>query len=135
MNPVEIQQELETAAKQLDAASTRLANAIKEFEGRVDVETGEWHPGPKLVVEKLVEQECERIYSEYEEAEKRPPPESIREARSRSAIRREHADLWADYERLSSEVASIQKWIASKKDAISARQSVLSAEKKLMEVS
>ncbi len=130
-DPASLMQELEDAARALDKASTRLANATKEFEGGPD-ENGEWQPGPQLLYEEKVDAECVRIYEASQTGEEKPPPEPIRLAMARSAVKTRHPDLAADYHRLASEIRNIQRWCSAKRDTISARQSVLSAEKAIL---
>lgn len=130
-DPSTLMQELEDAARALDKASTRLAHATTEFEGGPD-RNGEWQPGPQLLWEEKVDAECVRIYGAAQSGEERPPPEAIRLAMARSAVKTRHPDLAADYHRLSSEIRNIQRWCSAKRDIISARQSVLSAEKAIL---
>ena len=134
-DPSTLMQELEDAARALDKASTRLAGATREFEGWSEQdEHGKWHwqPGPQLLYEEKVDAECVRIYEAAQSSEEKPPPEPIRLAMARSAVKTRHPDLAADYHRLASEIRNIQRWCSAKRDTISARQSVLSAEKAIL---
>lgn len=114
--------DLETSARQLDAASTRLAQATKEFENGVQLE---WE-------DKLLDA-IDTIYSEHELAGTRPPAQGIVERRAARRAKERYPELHADYVRLRAEMGALQRWIAAKRDTISARQSVLSAEKALIQ--
>lgn len=116
--------ELIEKARELDSASTRLIALQRQFEGGPDG-NGEWHPGPKLRWEIAVDAEIDAIYEESE----RSPPQDVRLARAKARARKNNPDLWSDYERLSTEINAFQKWISARKQSISARQSILSAEK------
>lgn len=129
-DPAGLMVDLENAAKALDKAATRLADATREFEGGTD-ENGVWQPGPQLRFEELVAAEATAIYDAYEQKGERPPAETVRLAKARAIVKEREPDLYADYHRLRSEIGSLQKWMSAKKETISARQSVLSAEKTL----
>jgi hypothetical protein len=58
-----IMRDLEASARALDKASTRLAEAVREYEGGPD-EDGVWQPGPQLLFEDAVAGEAARIYTE-----------------------------------------------------------------------
>lgn len=128
VDPGEISRQLNAAANALDKASNRLVDLVREFEGGVD-ERGEYQPGPQLLWMEAVGDELDDIVKEYEGT--RAPLKDVLEHRAAKRAKQKHPDLWADYHRLRSEVSALQKWISSKKETISARQSVLKAESAL----
>ncbi len=126
-----IMRDLENAAKALDEASTRLARATQDFEGTTD-EAGQWTAGPQLRFEGAVAEESARIYNE---ADGKIPPEAVRQTMAIASVKARDPELWADYHRLRSEIQALKLWISAKKESISARQSVLGAEKALLPLS
>lgn len=125
--PGEIARQLNAAAIGLDGAADRLRDLTRTFEGGVD-DAGEYQPGPQLLGQDLVNDELDDLVREYESAEKRPPVKEVMQHRATRRAKAKNPDLWADYHRLQSEIAAIQKWIAAKEKTISARQSVLRSE-------
>lgn len=122
MDVAQLMQDLETSARQLDAASTRLAAATKEFE-----------TGVQLAWEDAVLDQIDALYAEYEAKESRVPAQAIVERRAARRAKEANPDLHADFVRLRAEMTALGKWIAAKRDTISARQSILSAEKALIQ--
>lgn len=120
--------ELEAAARELDAGSTKLAQMTKEFEGAVDAD-GEFVPGPGTRYEVAVESKLIEIYDEAIQNDRRPPAEDVRKAMANRAVRTEQPDLYSDWQRLSTEIKALQVWISARKTSISARQSVLKGER------
>lgn len=127
VEPFTLERELKEAAESLDRAATRLYRLTREFEG--EGEGDDWQPGPQLRWLDLVGDELDRIATEYEDREKRPPAKEILQVRSEKAARRRDPELYAEYHRLKSEIEAIQKWASAKSKTISARQSVLRGER------
>lgn len=143
MDPAKLIEELTAAARALDKGSTQLADATKEFEGWYDetrtvdeesgeivVTRGEWHEGPNLLWRVAISEAIEAVVRE-QYADTRAPSIDRLERMAELRVRQTNPELWADYHRLLTEIDALQKWISAKKQAISARQSVLSAEKEL----
>jgi hypothetical protein len=127
VNPATLMAELHEAAVALDEANERLRQVTREYEG--------WHTndlGVKVLWEALIEEEATAIYDQYEEKGERPPPEKVRYQRSVATVKKEHPELYVKYHRLRTEINALQKWMAGKRESISARQSILSTEKELM---
>jgi hypothetical protein len=135
--------ELKAAARALDKGSTQLADVTKQFEGwyeetedvdpitgEVVTTRGEWHEGPNLLWRVAISEAIDAIVRE-DYAETRAPAIERLERMAELRVRQQKPDLYADYHRLATEIDALQKWISAKKQAISARQSVLSAEKEL----
>jgi hypothetical protein len=142
-DPGTLMDELTAAARALDKGSTQLADVTKQFEGwyeedeAVDAETGEivttrgkWHEGPNLLWRVAISEAIDEIVRE-DYADTRAPSIERLERMAELRVRQRKPDLYADYHRLLTEIDALQKWLAAKKQAISARQSVLSAEKEL----
>lgn len=127
VNAIDVLQQLNAAAIALDKAANHLLELTRQYEGAVD-ENGIYQPGPQLRWEEAISDALDALVTEYETAEKRAPAVAVLERRAEKRAKVKDPDLWADYHRLRSEVAAIQKWISAKKETISARQSILKAE-------
>lgn len=125
--------ELQQKAREVEAAADKLVSLTREYEGHTDGK-GEFRPGPKLAYELALEGEIAQIYQAAIDDGKRPPPEDVRQALAHQAVRRRTPDLWGEYQRLTIEITALRRWLSDRKASISARQSVLSAEKATMGV-
>jgi hypothetical protein len=126
-DPIVLTRELAESATALDRAGNRLYRLTQEYEGQGEGEA--WSPGPQLRWLDLVGDELDRIAQDYEDAGKRTPAKEVLQVRAEKAAKRRDPELWADYHRLRTEIVALQKWISSKKETISARQSALRGER------
>ena len=118
---------LEALARAVDAGADRLRYHLDRFEGgEVEQEDGSlvMVEGIRAMYEEAVENAAEAIFTAYEDAEKRPPPEAVRLARARQKVDAEHPDLAKDYRDLSASIAKGEKWLIQKRAAISALQTL-----------
>ena len=129
VEPIDVMDELRTAAQELDSGSTELAQLTSTFEGYVDKETGDYFPGPGMRFEVAVQTEVIRLYDESIVAEKRPPAEDVRRAKAEMKVREEQPDLWGEYHALKTRISALKIWNSARKASISARQSVLRGER------
>lgn len=125
----EILRDLDKATQGLQGASRRLSKLSQlHHEATVDEATGEVTMGTGLRYEVALEEEISEIYELAEKAEKRPPPADVREARAKRAVKVKHPDLWADYQRESSEIEALKLWISSAKANINGLQTLRKGE-------
>ena len=111
--------ELNTAAKGVASASTKLASVTKGLENESD--NGEITLGVGARYRIALEEALVAVY----EATEKPPPADIRQAKANARLRQTHPELVAEYDRLTTEVKALSQWIAANKQVISAKQSVL----------
>jgi len=122
--------EVNHAANRLHAASTELAEVTKRFEGAVD-EDGQIKYGIKVEYETALESAMLGIVEHYEAMGKRPPAEDIRQARARRTVRVKDEALYVAYVQAEMKMGALQRFIASQKQVISGKQSVLNGLKAL----
>lgn len=131
----DIVDELEKAAVALERSSNRLYHLTRNFEGYwhdvIDPETGalskEWELGPNLRWRVAVSEAIEAIVEDKYSDTRAPAIERL-ERMAELRVRTEQPDLYAEYHRIKSDIEALKKWCSAKKDAISARQSVLKNE-------
>jgi hypothetical protein len=128
INVAGLMDEMEEAATGIERASNRLYTLTQEFEGFSE----DGGLGVRLTFESLVEDAATEIYDEYEAAAERPPPEVVRKARAVKLVKKDHPELYARYHKMKAELDALQRWLSSYRSAISARQSILSAEKEVL---
>lgn len=123
---------LAALARAVDAGSDRLREHLDEFEGGevANRDTGqmEVRVGVRARYEYAVADAADAIFEEYENAGKRPPPESVRLGRARRQVQREDPDLFARYHALAASVENGRTWLTQKRAAVSALQTLYRAE-------
>lgn len=122
-------EKLVTDASGVSSAADEMRDLMQRFESSGEGEA--FRPGIQLTYESLLAQYANEVYEAYENDEKRPPSEAIREARAQKRIKDEYPDLYADYHRISERLKNIQKWVALKKETLSPRQTVITTEREL----
>lgn len=135
-----LMRELQERSRALDRASNELYRLTLEFEGgtheSVDVETGQllrrWEPGPQLRWDIAVSEAVEEIAEEYEKDDKKVPAAERLRKKGELRAKLKNEELWADFHHLETQMKAMQKWISARRDTLSSRQSVLSAEKALV---
>lgn len=126
--PVTILAELQQAARELEAASTRLAQNVKLSEGKINA-AGEFEQGASLRYRIAVETRMLEIYDEAIADEKRPPGEDVRTAKAEAHVRKAEPALFAEHTHFQTDIKALRLFIAARKEAISARQSILKGER------
>lgn len=139
IDPMSLMTDLALDARGLDAASARLGQAIKKFEGVTDGELG-----LKLQWEAVQDEAMCAIEREMLEAAKDPEnrlpatlkgrPSRIMEAEARIRAKEQNPKMWVEFVELEAEIRALEKWIKSKERAASLRQSILSAQKREAEL-
>lgn len=139
IDPQSLMEDLARDARALDAASNRLGQAIKTFEGVTEGELG-----IKLQWEAIVDEAMCAIEREMLEHAKDPEnrlpatlkgrPSRIMEAEARIRAKEQNPRVWVQFVELEAEIRALEKWIKSKERAASLRQSILSAQKREAEL-
>lgn len=120
----EILQDLDAAAKGVQAASTELSKLITAFgESHVD-EQGELHEGTKLRFEVALNDELAQLYNFSVEQGTKLPAEDIRGALAERAVRSKQAQLWADYHAQKTRIEALKLWLSNQRAVISGYQSL-----------
>lgn len=124
----EILRALDQASKSVEAAATELGQLIQEFgEAHID-EQGEIVMGVGLQFDTAIREERARLWEEAIRAERRPPPEDVREAMAQRAVREKDPALWVEYNAVRSRIDNLRAWISNQKAIISANQSIRKGE-------
>jgi hypothetical protein len=124
----EILEALDKASKGVEAAATELARLSQEFgEAHID-ENGEIQMGLGLQFETALREKRAQIYEAAIAADRRPPPEDVREAMAQRGVREEDPALWVEYNAIQSRIAALRGWIGNQKAIISANQSIRKGE-------
>lgn len=130
----DVVKELEDAAIELESASNRLYHATRDFEGHFEdvpdadgVLKKEWKLGPNLAWRVAISEAIDEIVEEKYSDSRAPAIERL-ERKAELRVLEQQPDLYAEYHRLRAEIEALRKWCSAKRDAISARQSVLKNE-------
>lgn len=115
---------LDSLARAVDAGADRLRELMLEFEGGINDDTGEVVIGIRAQYEEAIGQKVDEIYVHYEDLGKRPPGEDIRNARAVALVKKERPDLYGRYHALRGSIEIGQRWIAGKRAAMSALQTL-----------
>lgn len=125
---IEVLEALDLAERRLVKAAEELAKLSTDFHHAEVEEDGEVKLGTGLRYEVALEEEISEIYALAERAEKRPPPEDVRHARAKRAVRTKLPELFAEYYRDKARIDGLKGWVSNQKQAISAAQSLRKGE-------
>lgn len=112
-------------AAAVDAGADRLRELMWKFDGYVDDE-GAYHAGVRTLFEEAVAEEADKILDLYETDPDRgrAPGEETRRARAVRTVKKRDPQLYGDYYGLKGRIEAGQRWIANKRAAISALQTL-----------
>jgi hypothetical protein len=138
LSPHTLMAGLSLDAVAIDAASERLAQRVKQFEGVVKAD-GEIELGVKLrwdaaIDGALIDLEREMLEHAADPANVLPAALKSRaskamEAEARVRVKTQQPGLWVEYAELEADVRALNIWIRAKERSSSLRQSILSAQK------
>lgn len=125
---MEVLEALDKASRGVQAASTELSDLIQRFaESHIDGD-GQIIDGLGIRFDVAVKEEIASIYEEALEAEHRPPPADVRQAKAERAVRIKDPELWAEYHATKARIDALKLWISNQKATISANQSIRKGE-------
>lgn len=146
IEPIDLMNGLAKDARAIDAASERLGQRIKEFEGVVrrdpkDPASEIVELGLKLRWEGLIDEQLaaleDKMYDAARDPENKLPaalksrPIRAMEAEARINAKLLNPTLWAEHAEAEAEIHALQVWIKAKERAGSLRQSILSAQRQV----
>lgn len=114
---------LESLVADIDSGADRLRDLMTRFESRID-KNGEFHPGVKDLWTLALSEEADAIRDQYERDDKKPPAEATLKARATRKLQKDNPTLFAEYHGLAGSIATGQKWLTNKREAMKGYQSL-----------
>jgi len=126
--PIEILEALDQASKGVQAASTELSELTQRFYGAHLDKDDQIHNGVGLQYEIAVKERIADLYDEAIDAEAKPPPADVRQAKAERMVRNQEPLLWSEYHHGKARIDALRSWISNQRSTISANQSVRKGE-------